>query len=164
MEMVAVPASDRKVTQNTHQAPVLLTQTSGGPRFTFPCCVVPRHAAWLRQPTSMCLRSSFTTSSAFGRRRIYPDFASITSQNRSITESKRVNNRVCSGANRRQFRRNTSSSSIPMPFLALEEHFLPAVKSEIGRSVMVTTHDPVQAMVSTTAKVSPHHRSAQRRK
>ena len=45
-----------------------------------------------------------------------------------------------------------------MPFFALEEHFLPAVYSEVGRSLMVTTHDPVQALFSTTAKeVSPCH-------
>ena len=61
------------------------------------------------------------------------------------------------------FARNTSRSSlytlppIPMTFFALEEHFLPAVGSEIGRSVMVTIYDPVQALFSTTAKVSPYH-------
>ena len=41
-----------------------------------------------------------------------------------------------------------------MPFFALEEHFLPAVGSEIGRNAMVTTYDPVQALFSTTATVS----------
>ena len=44
-----------------------------------------------------------------------------------------------------------------MPYFALEEHFLPSVGIEIDRGVMVTTHDPVQALFSTTFEVSPYH-------
>ena len=168
VEMVAVPASDTKNTQNTHQAPVLLEPLTQR-RVVIPALVFPvayysgTPSGLLRQPALMCLRSSFTTSSAFVRRRIYPDFASITPQNRSIPESKRVNNRVRSGANRRQFRKkhvqfiSIYSTTYSDAIFALEEHFLAAVGSEIGRSVTVTTHDPVQALFSTTAKVSSYH-------
>ena len=127
----------------------------------------------------MCLRSRLTASIAFGRRRISPDFASMTSQNWSITKLKRFNNRSRFGTNRRQCRRKkvqffsryvaTSSGFIPDASRALSichGKSGDAGGSEIGMSELVLIHKPVRkhSYLHKKMEISPCHVSSSGRK